>query len=81
MKKYIYISVVLALCLCGACRKTKLCSCEGLVNGKFETVYINAEHTARCKDITRMGYENFRDSVFVRNMHDVTCVDYDPEDE
>ena len=61
--------------LCTGCRRTKICRCDGMYQGKPETLYFNVEHTFHCKDIKRSGYERLQDTLFIRSMHNVTCVD------
>lgn len=71
--------VALAVLLLGtvSCRRTKTCACNGVLYGKPETLYFDVEHSFHCEDIKRSGYERLQDTIHIRTMHNVTCVDYE----
>ena len=78
--KYTTLSVLVLLMLCcTACRRAKTCRCEGVYQGKIEVLYFNVEHSFHCADINRSGYERLQDTLFIRSMHNTTCVDYEGE--
>ena len=79
--RYISLSLlILAMLLCTSCRRTKICECTGTLNGKPETLYFNVEHSFRCKDLNRTGYERQQDTIFIRTMHNISCVEQEYSD-
>lgn len=77
------ISIVVLLLLAvlvTSCRRTKMCECKGYIDGREQTIYMNVEHSFRCKDISRTGYETLEDSIFVRRMTNLTCQKYKEEE-
>jgi len=79
--KYIILFAVVGLVMCSGCRRTKMCRCSGMYQGKPETLYFDVEHSFHCKDINRSGYERLQDTVFIRSMHNITCEDYESPEE
>lgn len=74
--KYIALSALVVMMLfCTACRRTKTCRCEGNLNGKPEVLYFEVEHRFHCKDLNRTGFERQQDTLFIRTMHNLTCVE------
>lgn len=76
-KSTIYMTMTLVAVLtflCTSCRRTKVCECHGTLNGKPEVLYYNVEHSFHCKDLNRAGYERQQDTLFIRSMHNIDCV-------
>lgn len=80
-KYALYVVAALMLVLLPSCRRTKMCECNGMLYGKPEVLYFNVEHSVHCEDISRSGYERLQDTIFIRTMHNITCVDYEGVDE
>ena len=79
--KYITLSAMLLLMFfCTGCRRTKTCRCEGNLYGKPEILYFEVEHTFHCKDLNRAGYERQQDTLFIRTMHNIDCVEQEYSD-
>lgn len=77
VKYILLVAIVGFLVICFGCRRTKICRCNGTYQGKPETLYFDVEHSFHCKDINRTGYERLQDTVFIRQMHNITCEDYE----